>query len=245
MAIKGKGKAKQRSAPRAPRHAPVSRPTPFLRRWWVQLTAGFLLGSFAIVVLVWVTNDLRASSDEAEANDQASQRRAAATAYQQAMRGAYSQVGVVESGVAPTIFVEMDAALDALAEGDPPADAQATFEKAGEDAGTARKELASFDVAATVRDQGFDEVTVGLYTRSAATLTQVLDLYRQAARVAASSVAVDGPEADRLAEIAIDLRNTARDQLVAGWTDYLNALRAGGVPEAPTTGGIVPELGGG
>ena len=71
------------------------------------------------------------------------------------------------------------------------------------------------------------------------------DLYRQAARVAASSVAVDGPEADRLAEIAIDLRNTARDQLVAGWTDYLNALRAGGLPEAPTTGGIVPELGGG
>ena len=60
MAIKGKKKPKQRSAPRPPRHEPVAPPTPFLHRRWVQLTAGFLVGAFAMIVLVWVTNSLRA-----------------------------------------------------------------------------------------------------------------------------------------------------------------------------------------
>ena len=64
MAIKGKRKPKQRPAPRAPRHVPVPVPTPPLRRTWVQLMAGFLLGVLVTVVAVWVTNDLRAGDAE-------------------------------------------------------------------------------------------------------------------------------------------------------------------------------------
>ena len=64
MAIKGKKRSKQRSAPRAPRREPVALPTPFLRRRWVQLTAVFLLGILAMVVFVWVTNNLRANEAE-------------------------------------------------------------------------------------------------------------------------------------------------------------------------------------
>jgi len=63
--------------------------------------------------------------------------------------------------------------------------------------------------------------------------------------VAASAVAVGGEEGARLAALAVELRDDAQSDLQEGWTEYLQALRAGGVPELPTTGGIVPELPGG
>lgn len=245
MAIKGKKKPKQRSAPRPPRREPVAVPTPFLHRRWVQLTAGFLVGVLAMVVFVWVTNSLRADDAATEAADDAAKRRVAATAYQQAVRSAFGEVGVVDPGVAPTIFVEMDTALDAMAEGKPPAGAETTFERAAADAAKARKELAAFDVTGTIADQGFDAIAAGSFTGSAETLVQVLDRYRQAADVAAAAAVAGGSDTQRLTDIAVDLRDTAREQLTQGWTEYLQALRAGGVPEAPATGGIVPELPGG
>ena len=245
MAIKGKRKSKQRPAPRAPRREPVALPTPFLRRWWVQLTAGFLVGVFAMIVLVWVTNSLRADDAEADADADAAQRRTAAVAYQQAVRGAFGQVGVVEPGIAPTVFAEMNAALAAAEKGNPPSDAEAIFREAAADAAKARKELASFDVAGTVGDKGFDPVAVTSFTSSAETLVQALEGYGRAADVAASAVAVGGEEGERLAALAVELRDAAQADLQEGWTEYLQALRAGGVPELPTSGGIVPELPGG
>jgi hypothetical protein len=245
MAIKGKRKSKPRSAPRAPRREPVALPTPFLRRWWVQLTAGFLVGVFAMVVLVWVTNSLRADDAEAEADADAAKRRAAAVAYQQAVRGAFSRVGVVEAGVAPTIFADMNEALAATAKGNPPSDAEAIFRQAADDATKAGKELAAFDVAGAVGDQGFDAVAVSSFTGSARTLARVLDGYGRAAEVAASAAAVGGEQGRQLAQVAVDLRDAAQADLQEGWTEYLQALRAGGLPELPTTGGIVPELPGG
>lgn len=247
MAIKGKNKsrAKQRSAPRAPRHEPVAPPTPLHSRRWVVFSAGALLGVLAMVVLVLVTNSLRSGDEEAEAESDAARRRAAATAYQQAVRGAYSQVGVVQPGLPPTIFADMDAALDALAKGKPPAGAEKTFQQAAGDAARASKDLAAFDVAETIRDQGFnDPIASSSFTGSAKTLKGVLDLYRQAARVAASAVSFGGAERQRLADVAVDLRDTASAELIGGWTQYLQALQAGGIPEPPG-GGLVPGLGGG
>ena len=246
MAIKGKKKSRPRPASRAPRREPVALPTPFLRRRWVQVAAAFLVGAFAVVGLVWVTNELRAGDAEAQAGVDAAARRAAATEYQRAVQGAFGQVGVVDPGITPTIFVEMDAVLDAMAEGgDPPADAETTFERAASDASKARKELAAFDIAGTIADQGFDAIAATSFTSSADRLLLVLDLYRQAALVAASAEAAGGTEAERLTEVATDLRDTARAQLERGWTEYLHALRSGGVAEAPMSGGIVPELPGG
>ncbi len=245
MAIKGKKRSKQRSAPKAPRRAPVAVPAPFLQRRWIQVTAAFLVGLFATILFVWITNSLRASDAEEAAADETAKRLAAATAYQQAVRGAFSRVGVVDPGLTPTIFPEMDAALDGLADGDPPPDAEATFEQATADAAKARKELASFDLTDTIADQGFDAVEATAFTSSDRALVEALDLYRQSARVAATAVAVGGSEGDELAAVAVDLRDAARDRLDEGWTLYLQGLRAGGVPEAPATGGVVPELPGG
>ena len=245
MAIKGKRKPKQRSTARAPKREPVALPTPFLRRRWVQVTAAFLLGIGAMTLLVWVTNDLRAGDAEAEAGARATDRLAAATEYQRAVQEAFGTVGVVNPGVPPTVFVEMDAALDQLAKGEAPAGAEATFESSSEDAAAAAKSLASFDVAAAVRDRGFDALQATAFTGSAAQLRQALDLYRKAADVAAVAVAAGGAEGERLARVAVQLRNSARTQLSEGWNLYLTALRAGGAGEAPTTGGLGPELPGG
>ncbi len=245
MAIKGKGKSKQRSAPKAPRREPVQLATPFLRRRWVQATAAFLLGIAAMTLFVWVTNSLRAGDAEAETDARAADRRAAATGYQQAVQGAFGQVGVVNPGLPPAVFVDMDAALNKLAKGKPPADAEATFEAGSKDAAAAAKSLASFDVVATVKDQGFQPLEVAAFTASADQLGRALDLYRKAADVAAAAVATGGDEGERLAGIAVELRDSARIELSEGWTQYLSALRAGGVNETPTTGGIVPELPGG
>jgi hypothetical protein len=242
MAIKGKRKPKPKPTPRAPRREPVAPPTPFLRRTWVQLTAGFLLGVFAMLIGVWVTNNLRADDEQAAAGADAAARRTAANEYRSAVRGTFGQVGVVEPGLTPTVFVEMDAAIDGLAEGEAPASAEATFRQSARDAAAARTELASFDVTAAVADRGFDPVAVTAFTNSAATLTRALEGYRRAAQAGAVAVAVGGDEGRRLAELAVDLRDAARAELELGWTQYLQALRAGGIPELPAADGIVPEL---
>jgi hypothetical protein len=100
-------------------------------------------------------------------------------------------------------------------------------------------------VASTIADQGFDVVAATSFTNSAQTLAQALESYRRSAEIAAAAERIGGSEGRRLAALAVDLRDAARAELADGWTEYLQALRAGGIPEAPTTGGIVPELPGG
>jgi hypothetical protein len=208
------------------------------------LTAGVLLGITAMVLLVMVTNAMRASDESVESTGAASSRRVAALAYQRAVRGAFSQLGVVDPGRPPTIFVEMNAALDALSKGKAPNGADETFRTAAADAAAAKDALDAFDVSAAIRDQGFDPVASASFTGSAVTLGSALDLYRQAARVAMSAIAASGSERDRLADVATDLRDAANGNLIAGWTRYLQALEAGGIPEPPTVG-TVPGLDGG
>lgn len=245
MAIKGKRKPKPRAVSRAPRREPVAVPVPFVRRRWVQVVAAFLLGVAAMTLFVVVTNAERDAGAESDAAALASDRRAAATQYRAAVQTAFGQVGVVNPGVPPTVFVEMDAALDRLASGDAPPDAGATFRSGSKDAAAAAESLAAFDVADAVRDKGFEPLQVAAFTGSAAQLAQALDLYGKSARVAGTALDADGAAAERLATVAVELRDTARTQLTGAWNEYLAALRAGGLNEGPATGGLVPELPGG
>ena len=67
MAIKGKGKTKNRQPARAPRRTPVPVKPPFFARRWVQLVAALLIGMGIVWFLVWVTNGIRASRDSDQA----------------------------------------------------------------------------------------------------------------------------------------------------------------------------------
>jgi hypothetical protein len=245
VAIKGKRKSKQRAVPRAPRRDPVPVPVPFVRRRWVQVVAAFLLGVAAMTLFVVVTNAMRDAGAESDAAAQASERRAAATEYRAAVQSAFGQVGVVNPGVPPTVFVELDAALDRLSNGKAPADAAAALQAGAKDAAAAAESLAGFDVVGAVRDKGFEPLQVAAFTGSAARLGQALDLYGKAARVAGAALDTEGAAAERLTKVAVELRDSARSQLAESWNEYLAALRAGGLNEAPATGGLVPELPGG
>ena len=192
-----------------------------------------------------MTNALRAGDAEAEAGARAADRLAAATEYQRAVQEAFGTVGVVNPGVPPTVFLEMDAALDQLAKGKAAADAEATFESSPR---TPRRPRSHSRRSTSRRPCGtadLDALQATAFTGSAAQLRQALDLYGKAADVAAVAAAAGSAEGERLARVAVQLRNSAWTQLSEGWNLYLTALRAGGAGEAHSTGGLVPELPGG
>lgn len=117
MAIKGKGKTKSRPAPRAPRHAPVDVPTPFVRRRWVQLLALFVLGALVVIFVIWFTNGLRQERNDREAQDAATQARSAVAQVQQTFEGAVGTAGQVTPGQPPRIQPLLATMLDQLAKG--------------------------------------------------------------------------------------------------------------------------------
>ena len=252
MAIKGKRKPKSKPVARAPRREPVPAKTPFLHRRWVQVTAAFLAGLFAMILFVWVTNGLRqnradadaAASASAQANAAADKLKAA-TAWQTAADGAIAQVGTVNQGVPPTVFAEMSAAIDTMdAKGAVPDGAEQTFADAQANAKKAIATVDDFDLPKTIRDKGFDELEAAAFTNSKERMLEGLQLYRQAAEVAALAASTTDPaQAARLTAVAVDLRDTAAQVFNAGWTEYQSALRAGGVANIPE--GPIPGLPGG
>ncbi len=252
MAIKGKRKPKSKPVARAPRRAPVQPATPFVQRRWVQIAAGVVVGAFAMMVFVWVTNGLRQNQADAAAAasaaaqaDKAATKLAAATAWQTAADGAIAQVGTLNQGVPPTVFTEMSAALDSMdAKGSVPDGAEATFGTATSNAKKAIDAIDGFDLVATIRDQGFDELATAAFTNSKERLLEGLQLYRQAGEVAALAAgSADPAEIARLTRVAVDLRDTAAQVFNAGWQEYQSALRAGGVANIPQ--GPIPGLPGG
>jgi hypothetical protein len=254
MAIKGKRKPKSKSKPvaRAPRRAPVEIKTPWPQRRWVQVTAAFVVGLFAMALVVWVTNGLRQNRAEADAAASASaeakaagKKLAAATAWQTAADGAIAQAGTVNQGLPPTIFVDMSTAIDAMAKkGTVPAGAEQAFADAQSNAKKAIDAIDGFDLTGTIRDQGFDEVQATTFTSSKERMLEGLQLYRRAAQAAALAArSTDPAQVEDLSKLAADLRDSAALVFNAGWQEYQSALRAGGVPNIPP--GPIPGLPGG
>jgi hypothetical protein len=248
MAIKGKRKPKSKPAARAPKRAPVQVTPPWFQRRWVQVTAAFLVGLFAMSLFVWVTNGLRQNRAEADAAasasaqaDAAGKKLKAATAWQTAAEGAFALVGTPNQGLPPTIFADLSATLDTMtSKGTVPAGAEQTFADAQANAKNALDELTAFDLVGTIRNQGFSELQAAAFTNSKERMIEGLQLYRQAAEVAIlAATATDPAEVERLTKVAADLRDTAALVFNAGWTEYQSALRAGGVaniPEGPISG---------
>jgi hypothetical protein len=242
MAIKGKRKPKSKPAPRAPRRAPVQVEPPWPQRRWVQVTAAFVVGLLAMSLFVWITNGLRQNRADADAAasasaqaDAAAKKLKAATAWQTAADGALGQVGTLNQGLPPTIFVDMSATIDALDKQQTvPPGADQTFADAQANAKKAIAAIDGFDLAGTIRNKGFNELQAAAFTNSKERMLEGLQLYRQAAEVAGLAAgATDPAETARLAKVAVDLRDSAALVFNAGWQEYQSALRAGGVPNIP------------
>jgi hypothetical protein len=243
MTIKGKGRTKGRQVARAPRRAPVEVAPPLFQRRWIQVVAAFVLGVLVMTFFVWVTNGLRANDTEQQVADAASKRLAAAQSYKTAIEATMGGVGVVNPGVPPTVLPDMGTTLQTMAKGKSPKDAAKVFEQAKKSAGDAQDAIATYEVGTKIRDQGFNSLEATAFTSSSQELIQALQLYGKAAEVGRAAAGATGAEAERLAGVAQDLYETAQAQLAQAWTDYVTALRTGGIAEQPP--GPIPGLPGG
>jgi len=240
MAIKGKSRTKSRpkQVARAPRREPVVVKPPLFQRRWLQLTATFVLGILATLVAVWVWHGISADNTQKAVANVASTKRAAAQGWQSAVEGAFATVGTTpQPGSPPTAFPDMAAALTSLEKGTVPKGAAATFANASKTAAAASATITKYGVADKIRNQGFDVVEATAFTDSYSGLVAALDQYAKAAQ--AGSLALKAPKAQRhaLVTFAQSLQASAASQLSAAWSDYENALVAGGISETPLPSG--------
>ncbi|HEY7667957.1 MAG TPA: hypothetical protein VIE12_07500 [Actinomycetota bacterium] len=245
MAIKGKtkGRSRGRAPARAPRREPVAVAPPFFRRRWVQVVAAAVVGAFAVVMVVWVTNGLRqerADRDETEAD---ATRRAAAQEWQNTLEGELGKLGTVSAGAEPTILVPLASAIDSLAEGKAPAETESTIDDALTLAKAAAKSLDGFDLTGTIADQGFDVEQTNYLLNSRSRIVHALRLYEQAALLAQMALAAEGDARVELAQRAVAVRDLGRALLNEGWTDYQQVIFALGLGQLPQPTGIIPGLG--
>src|SRR5262249_31352699 len=98
MAIKSKskGKAKQRSAARGPRHEPVPAPKPVAQRRWVQLTALFIAGILATVFVLWGWNGWRGYQDDHRAASELTTRQQALGKWKAVLEAQVSSIGQLQ-----------------------------------------------------------------------------------------------------------------------------------------------------
>jgi len=245
MAIKGKNKAKSKPHPtaRAPRREPVVIKPPLFQRRWLQVTGAFLLGLFAAMLMVWVTNGLRQNDAEAASTSDAASRRAAATAWQRQVETDLGTVGTVQAGAPPQLFPAMNATLDAMKKGTLQPTASDTLAAASKGAAAATKSLSAFDVAGTIRDQGFDQAQARAFTDSQERLITALTLYQRAADVGVLATEASQTQQETLTATADELRTDAATELQQAWLTYGEALSAGGI-NITVPAGALPGLGG-
>lgn len=236
MAIKGKGKTKSRQVARAPRRAPVDVPKPVYQRTWVRVIAAFVLGVFAMVVLVWITNSIRSSNEESDAEAAQQTRADALATWRTEVESQIGAVGQIQDPSPPLVAPQVAAAAAAVAKGkEPPVDADA-LAQLQDDLGSAATALDGFDLTATIRDQGFDAAEVDALLGSRSELVAALQALEQAAGLVVVAIDTDDPAtAKSLAAQAQDLDATATALLDDAWRSYRNALIEAKLIDASTT----------
>ena len=241
MAIKSKGKTKQRSVSRGPRREPVPVPKPFVQRRWVQLVAIFLVGIFVAWVFAWARSHLRTY----RANDRAAQelatRQRALAQWKTVVESQMQALGQLQGDVPPTIASDISAAVQALGQGkDPPTKPDALASTA-DNLGKAATAIDGFDLAHAITDQGFDTASATALTSSKEELVQALRLYEEAGKLAVLASKAQGKTRVQLAATAKTLGASASSLLQTGWIKYSatlteNQMSAGGAPSGLGSG---------
>jgi hypothetical protein len=246
MAIKGKSKTRNRpkQVARAPRHEPVVVKPPLLARRWVMVVAAALVGAFGVMVVIWATNNVReehrANEARAAAQTTGASKRTAALAWQAAVTDATSPLGQTDPSLPPNIFVDMNKAIDQMVKGKVPPSAVKTFQTAQKNAAKSVKGLSNFDLAAAIKDKGFEVSEAQYFTESKDRLIAAIQTYQRAAEAALLAAKAPADQLKGMASLADHLRSDANTQLQSMWTIYQSALGSAGISPKPPAG-----LGGG
>jgi hypothetical protein len=163
MTIKGKGKTRQKQAPRAPRRAPVPVKPPFFQRGWVKAVAAFLGGLLVMSMVWWAWENLdkeRNSNDLATAQGQ--QQQALSAWAKGNLEPTLSTVGQLQGGGTPQIATNVGTALDALAKGDDPGVTADDMTAIADKLDKAAKALDKFGVGDVISGHGFDSAQMAM-----------------------------------------------------------------------------------
>src|SRR5919197_4105716 len=120
MAIKSKGKTKQRSVARGPRHEPVPVPVPFFRRRWVQLVSMFIVGVLALSGVLWAWNGIQGYREDDRAAQELASRQKALSQWKTVVEGQVTAVGQLQGAAPPVVASDVSTAVDALGKGNDP-----------------------------------------------------------------------------------------------------------------------------
>ncbi len=241
MSIKSKGKTKQRPVSRGPRREPVPVPKPFVQRRWVQLTAIFIVGVFAMTVFVWATNGLRRDRASNQAAQELSTRQQALSQWKTVVESQFSALGQLQGAVAPIVASDISAAVQALADGKDPSATAKDLGSSADEFTKAAKTIDDFDLPATISGHRFDAAGSTALTSSKVELVEALRLYGRAATLAVVAMSSDGATQEQLAESAKAIEHSASSLLQSGWIKYSsvltqNQLSAGGTPSGLGSG---------
>jgi len=247
MAIKNKGKTKQRSVARGPRHEPVPVPVPFFRRRWVQLVSMFIVGVLALSAVLWAWNGFQGYRADDRAAQELSSRQKALGQWKAVLEAQVTAVGQLQGNVPPIVGSDISSAVDDLANGKTPSASAASLTSAANELGNVAKAIKRFDLAGTISGQGFDATGSTALTSSKTELEQAFQLYQQAGELAVLAMAADGTTASDLTASAKSLLDSASQLLEAGWIKYSSTLSENGMAPGGTASGLgsgIPGSGG-
>ncbi len=229
MTIKGKGKTRQKQAPRAPRRAPVPVKPPFFQRGWVKAVAAFLGGLLVMSMVWWAWENLdkeRNSKDLATAQGQ--QQQALSAWAKGNLEPTLSTVGQLQGGGTPQIATNVGTALDALAKGDDPGATADEMTALADKLDKAAKALDKFGVGDVISGHGFDSAQTDVITTVQSEIASALRSLAVAARLTAR--AIEDPKDQEQVAMAKEAFDTGQSLLQHGWNSYANIAALAGVP---------------
>ena len=236
MAIKGKGKTKQKQPARAPKRGPVPVPKPFAQRTWVRVMASFIAGVFLVSMCWWVWEGLDKNRNQKAAATQSATKQQAIQKWKASLEPALSSVATLQGAVSPQVAPQLATAITAIGDGTDPGVTAADLDTLAGQLDDAAKKLTKFALADTIRDQGFDSSQASVITSAQDEIVAGLRSLSLAARL--TSMAVDNPDqAEALAAEAAHAQAVGQSLIQSGWTKYGNIAGEAGIP-LPAAQGI-------
>jgi hypothetical protein len=236
MAIKGKGRARQRQPVRAPRRGPVPVPVPFARRRSVQVVAAFVAGLLLFWGGIWLTNGLREQRATEGQREEELQRRQAGSAWNNLVESEVGTIGSTQEGRPPTILPQVRETITELRTDGPP-NATERLEEAATAAEEASAAIREFGLSQTLRDKGFDEAGVLRFLSARDELVTAIELYREAALTGVLAAELEGQDRGATLDRAESLLAMADAEILRYYEDHTEAMASAGIIQQPTLPG--------